>query len=140
MLYRIAADLVLVVHLAFVVFVLAGGLLCFRWPGARWVHWPAAVWGIWIEWSGGICPLTPLENLLRRLGGQTGYGGGFIEHYVIPVLYPPGLTRGTQAVLGAGVILVNLVIYGVWWRRMRRGRRARDSAPGAVRGRATHRD
>jgi hypothetical protein len=118
--YRLAADLVVLLHLAFVAFVVLGGVLAFRWPRAPWLHLPAAVWGVLIEWSGGGCPLTPLEIVLRQLGGEAGYAGGFIEHYVLPVLYPRELTRPIQVVLGAAVLLANLVIYGLWWRRVRR--------------------
>ena len=117
MLYRYAADLVLLAHCAFVAFVVAGGLLCFRWPRVRFVQLPAAVWGLAVEWTGGVCPLTPLENALRRLGGEAGYGGGFIQHYLVAVLYPAGLTRSTQVVLGIGVIAVNAAVYAIWWRR-----------------------
>jgi hypothetical protein len=124
--YRVAADLVVLVHLAFVAFVVLGGVLAFRWPRARWLHLPAALWGVLIEWRGGVCPLTPLEVALRRRGGATGYAGGFVEHYVLPVLYPSELTRGVQIALGTGVVIVNLVIYGLWWRRAR----ARREAPG----------
>ncbi len=122
MFYRVAADLVVVVHLAFVVFVVAGGLLCFRWPRARWMHLPAALWGVAIEWTGGTCPLTPLENTLRRLGGEAGYGGGFVAHYFLPVLYPAGLTRPVQIVLGTAVVVANVVIYALWWRSRQRRR------------------
>jgi len=117
--YRLLADAVLLIHLAFVVFVVAGGLLCLRWPRTAYLHLPAAIWGVVIEWSGGVCPLTPLENWLRRLGGAAGYGGGFVEHYLIPVLYPAALTRGTQVALGAVMLAVNIVIYVVCWRRHR---------------------
>lgn len=113
MIYRGLADLVLVLHLAFVLFVVLGGLLVVR---RRWVallHVPAAIWGILIEYAGWICPLTPLENSLRRLGGEAGYTGGFIQHYIQPVLYPAGLTRGTQIVLGSLALLVNLIAYGL---------------------------
>lgn len=120
MLYRLLADAVVLGHLAFVAFVVAGGLLCFRWPRARFLHLPAAAWGLVIEWTGGMCPLTPLENHLRRLGGEAGYGGGFVEHYLLPVLYPAALTRSTQLVLGAAVLVVNAVVYAVWWWRRRR--------------------
>ncbi|MFN2637981.1 MAG: DUF2784 domain-containing protein [Gemmatimonadaceae bacterium] len=113
MIYRTLADLVLVVHLAFVVFVVLGGLLVTRWPLLAFAHIPAAVWGVLIEFSGWICPLTPLENSLRRSGGEAGYSGGFIEHYIQPLLYPAGLTRGTQIVLGTLALLVNLLAYGV---------------------------
>jgi uncharacterized protein DUF2784 len=106
------ADLVVALHLAFVLFVALGGLLVVRWPTLAWLHLPAAVWGIWIEFSGRICPLTPLENALMRRAGESGYSGGFIEHYILPVLYPPGLTRGVQVGLGVIVIALNAGIYG----------------------------
>jgi nitrate reductase gamma subunit len=120
LIYRSLADLVLVVHLAFVVFVIVGGLLVVRWPWAAFLHIPAAVWGVLIEYSGWICPLTPLENALRRSGGEAGYSGGFIEHYIQPLLYPTGLTRGTQIVLGSLAALVNLAAYGVVIARRKR--------------------
>ena len=113
MIYRALADLVLVVHLAFVLFVVLGGLLVLRWPRIALLHVPAAIWGILIEYSGSICPLTPLENSLRRAGGEAGYSGGFIEHYIQPAIYPAGLTRGTQIVLGSLALIVNLMAYGV---------------------------
>jgi hypothetical protein len=120
LIYRALADLVLVVHLAFVVFVVLGGLLVLRWPWVAYLHIPAAIWGIFIEYSGGICPLTPVENSLRQSGGQAGYSGGFINHYIQPVLYPAGLTRGTQLVLGSLALLVNLGAYGLVIARMKR--------------------
>lgn len=120
MIYRSLADLVLVVHLAFVLFVVLGGLLVLRWRWVALLHVPAAIWGILIEYTGGICPLTPLENSLRRLGGEAGYSGGFIQHYIQPVLYPSGLTRGTQIILGSLALLVNLVAYGLVIARSRR--------------------
>jgi nitrate reductase gamma subunit len=113
LIYRGLADLVLVVHFAFVLFVVLGGLFVLRWPWVALLHIPAATWGILIEYSGWICPLTPLENSFRRLGGQAGYSGGFIQHYIQPVLYPAGLTRGMQMVLGSLVLLVNLTAYGM---------------------------
>jgi hypothetical protein len=116
--YRLLADLVVGVHVLFVGFVVAGGLLALRWPWVAAAHLPAAVWGALIELRGGVCPLTPLENSLRASAGQAGYRGGFIEHYLMPVLYPTGLTRGVQLGLGALVIAVNVGIYGVvLWRR-----------------------
>jgi hypothetical protein len=119
MAYRILADLVVGVHALFVVFVVFGGLLALRWPWAAAAHLPAAVWGTLIEFRGWVCPLTPLENSLRASAGEAGYEGGFIEHYLLPVLYPMGLTRGVQLVFGSLVIAVNLVVYGlVLWRRM----------------------
>ena len=118
--YRVLADLVVVLHGLFILFVVLGGLLVLRWPLLAWVHIPCAVWGAWIEFSGGICPLTPLENQLRRQAGEAGYAGGFIEHYLIPLIYPPGLTPGTQIGIGAGVIVVNLVAYGFVLRTTKR--------------------
>ena len=123
MIYRALADLVLVVHLAFVLFVVLGGLPVLKWPRLAWLHVPAAVWGVLIEYKGWICPLTPLENSFRARGGGAGYSGGFIEHYIQPLLYPAGLTRGTQIVLGSLALLVNLTAYGVVIaRRSRSGR------------------
>ena len=116
MIYRVLADLVLVLHLGFVLFVVLGGLLVVRWPQMAWVHIPAAVWGVLIEYSGWICPLTPLENSFRVRGGEAGYSGGFIQHYIQPLLYPNGLTRGTQLVLGSVVLLLNLAAYSVMLR------------------------
>ena len=98
-----------------------GGFLALRWPAVRWVHLPAALWGVWIELSGGICPLTPLENALRRHAGQPGYAGDFVARYLLPVLYPRGLTRQAQLVLAAIVVAVNV---GVYWWVSRRGRPA----------------
>jgi len=123
LIYRTLADLVRVVHLAFVLFVVLGGLLVLKWPRLAWLHVPAAVWGVLIEYKGWICPLTPLENSFRARGGGAGYSGGFIEHYIQPLLYPAGLTRGTQIVLGSLALLVNLTAYGVVIaRRSRSGR------------------
>ena len=119
---RLLADLVVVVHLTFVVFVVAGGLLTLRWPAMRWVHLPAAIWGGWIEFSGGICPLTPIENSLRQRAGDATYAGDFVGHYLLPVLYPSGLTRPTQWVLGLLVVGVNVAVYGWGWSRRRTGR------------------
>jgi hypothetical protein len=130
MVYRILADLVVGVHALFVAFVVIGGLLALRWPWVAALHLPAAVWGALIELRGGVCPLTPLENSLRASAGQAGYEGGFIEHYLVPVLYPAGLTRGVQLSLGALVIAVNLVVYALVLRRLlARGSRASGSGP-----------
>ena len=117
MIYRLLADAVLLLHLAFIIFVVAGGLLLHRCPRLAWLHLPAVLWGVGIELSGYICPLTPLENRLRRLGGEAGYAGGFVEHYLVPVIYPIGLTREWQIVLGLGVAALNLAAYVRWWRR-----------------------
>ena len=116
MLYRVLADLVVGAHALFVAFVMAGGLLALRWRWVVAVHLPAAVWGALIEFKGGVCPLTPLEQSLRAAAGQAGYQGGFIEHYLLPALYPAGLTREVQLVLGSLVVAVNLGVYGllVW--------------------------
>jgi len=121
--YRWLADALLAVHAAFVAFVVLGGLAVLRWPKLAWVHVPAAAWGALIEFRGWICPLTPLENAWRMRAGEVGYTGGFIEHYLLPALYPAGLTRPTQWVLGAGVLVANLGAYGVLYRRWRRSSR-----------------
>ena len=120
MIYRALADLVLVVHLAFVLFVVLGGLLVLRGPRVAWLHVPAAVWGVLIEYTGWICPLTPLENSFRARGGEAGYSGGFIEHYIQPLLYPAGLTRSTQVVLGSLALVLKLTAYAIVVSRMRR--------------------
>jgi hypothetical protein len=109
------ADTVLVLHFTFIVFVMLGGLLVLRWPAAAWLHVPAVLWGIYVELSGRICPLTPLENSLREAAGQDGYSGGFIEHYVTAIIYPDGLSRGIQMVLAGIVILANGFVY---WRAL----------------------
>jgi len=111
------ADTVLALHLAFIVFVVFGGLLGLRWRRAALLHLPAFVWGVWIELTAGVCPLTPLENRLRRAAGEAGYEGGFIEHYVVPLVYPVGITPEAQMGLGVLLLIWNLGIYGVLWRR-----------------------
>lgn len=119
MTYRLLADLVLLLHAAFVAFVMLGGLLALRWPRAAWVHLPVVAWGAGIEFLGGICPLTPLENHWRHLAGEQGYTGGFVEHYVVAALYPDDLTRDVQLALALLVLAVNAAIYGWAWRRNR---------------------
>ena len=109
--YRLMADTALVIHFAFILFVILGGFFVIWRRKVIWLHLPAAVWGALIELAGWTCPLTPLENRLRAKGGQAGYSGGFIEEYILPVVYPSGLTREIQITLGILVILVNLVIY-----------------------------
>lgn len=134
MAYQILADILVVLHLAFIVYVVAGGLLSWRWPRNALVHLPCAVWGALIECTGWICPLTPLEVRWRIQAGQAGYEGGFIDHYVLPVVYPEGLTRTCQLWLGGGVILLNLAVYAILsarWRRRRRARRAAGTRIGA---------
>lgn len=123
MAWRILADLVVALHFAFIAFVTAGGFLTWRWPRLAWVHALALAWGLWILAAGALCPLTPLENAWRARAGGLGYAGGFIEHYITPVIYPAGLTRGFQAVLAAGLVVLNTLAYFGLWRR-RRGRRA----------------
>ena len=118
--YRLLADAVLLAHAGFVAFVILGGLLVLRWPRLAWVHLPVVAWGAGIEFSGGICPLTPLENSLRALAHQQGYAGGFVEHYVFGLLYPDGLTPGVQLALGVLVLVVNAAVYAYAWRRGRR--------------------
>ena len=117
MLYRLLADLVLVVHAAFVAFVMLGGVAVLRWPRMAWFHLPVALWGAGIEFLGGICPLTPLENRWRQLAGDQGYAGGFVEHYMVALLYPDGLTRSIQVALGLLVVVVNVAIYAYAWQR-----------------------
>jgi hypothetical protein len=118
--YRLLADAVLIVHLAFIVFVALGGLLVLHWPRLAWVHLPAIAWGAWIEFSGSICPLTPLEIGLRARSGEATYTGGFIEHYITRLIYPEGLDRRHQIVLGAFVLVLNAGIYAwLLWRRRR---------------------
>ncbi|MCU0832980.1 MAG: DUF2784 domain-containing protein [Chromatiaceae bacterium] len=126
MLAALAADLLVLLHLGFIVFVALGALLVLRWPVLAWLHVPTVLWGIGIELGSGlICPLTPLENSLRLAAGQAGYAGGFIDHYLVPLIYPPGLTRGMQIGLGLGVGVVNLLAYALL---IARWRRARDQA------------
>ncbi len=116
---RIAADLVVVLHAAFVLFVVFGGLLALRWPAAAWLHLPAAAWGALIEFTGWICPLTPLENALRRRAGDEAYAGDFVARYLLAALYPDGLSRDVQLALGAAVVILNAAIYAFVLRRSR---------------------
>jgi len=122
MLFRALADGILILHLGFVVFVVLGAALAFRWPKVIWIHLPAAAWGAFVELTGRLCPLTPLEVRLRQLGGEAGYPGGFVEHYLVPLLYPTHLTSDLQLMLGAVVVVVNAGLYGWLWRRHVRGR------------------
>ena len=116
-LYLLLADLILLIHLSFVIFVLIGGLLVIRWHRLAWLHLPALSWGLYIEFSHGICPLTPLEIRLRELAGADPYTGGFIAHYLVPLIYPAGLTPETQWWIGLGILLLNGVIYAWFWFR-----------------------
>ncbi len=110
--YLLFADLVVVIHFVFVLFSVFGALLLIRWRKIIWLHLPAAAWASWIEFSGRICPLTPLENWLRLKGGEYAYSGDFVGHYLLPLLYPQNLTRKTQITLGAIVAGMNIAIYG----------------------------
>jgi hypothetical protein len=120
MAYRVLADVTVVLHTLFAGFVVLGGLATLRWPRVAWAHVPAALWGIAIEFGGWTCPLTPLENALRLRAGEAGYTGGFVMHYVVPLLYPMGLTPPRQMVLGAAALIVNGLVYSVVVRRARR--------------------
>ena len=111
MFYRIAADLVLLTHFAFIILVVAGALAVFRYPWFAWIHVPVASWGAFIEVTGRICPLTTLENFLRIQAGQEGYANSFVEQYIFPVIYPAGLTRQVQLLLAGLVVAVNVIIY-----------------------------
>ena len=114
MLYNVVANLLMIVHFWFILFVILGGLLLFWWPRLVFVHLPTAAWGVMIELNHWICPLTPLEQSMRRAAGQDGYTGGFIDHYINPLIYPEGLTPQIQQILGVSVLLLNAVIYGIW--------------------------
>lgn len=116
----ILADALVIVHLLFVVFVMAGGFLLARWPKLAWLHLPAAAWGATIEFTGGICPMTPLENHLRVLGGGSAYSGDFVERYLLPILYPENLAVPIQQVLGGVVVAVNLAAYALACRALRK--------------------
>ena len=120
MIFRLLAEAVLVLHLAFIAFVVLGGFLVLRFPTLAWIHLPAVAWAATTEFLGIVCPLTPLENHLRALGGEAGYSGGFIEHYLTAWIYPVGLTREIQWLLGIAVIAINLAFY----LRLRQRRRA----------------
>jgi hypothetical protein len=114
------ADAIVLAHVAFVLFVLLGGLLVVRWRRLAWLHLPAAAWGAWVEFANRVCPLTPLENWLRARGGDSTYAVSFVEQYVMPLLYPAALSRELQWLLGAVVVAVNLGVYA--WMMRRRGR------------------
>jgi hypothetical protein len=121
MLSRLLAELVLVIHALFIVFVVLGGLLALRWRPVIWVHLPAVVWAFLLELFGWLCPLTPLEQRLREAAGSAGYSGSFLEHYLILLVYPPGLTREIQVSLAVGVVVINVCVYWIVWRQ--RGKR-----------------
>jgi hypothetical protein len=125
MIYRALADLVLLLHIAFVLFAALGAVLVFKWRRVAWFHIPAALWAALIEFTGWVCPLTPLENWLRRQGGEAGYQTGFIERYLLPLVYPAPFSRSLHVVLGLLVMVVNLVIYWRIWRRFETTRHSR---------------
>ena len=120
---RIAADAVLVLHLAFILFVVLGALLVLRYAWIAWLHVPAAIWGAWVELTNRICPLTVLENALRSRAGQSGYSESFVEHYLVPVIYPAGLDRTMQFWLAGILVTINVVLYALWLLRRRKTRR-----------------
>ncbi|MFH1495041.1 MAG: DUF2784 domain-containing protein [Pseudomonadota bacterium] len=120
MLNAIAADLVVLLHFGFILFVVLGGFFALKWRWLAWLHVPAALWGALIEFTGWICPLTPLENLLRQAGGDRGYTSGFIEHYLLPLIYPADLTRELQFALGMGVVILNVLVYSLWFARRKK--------------------
>ncbi|MDA8162536.1 MAG: DUF2784 domain-containing protein [Desulfobacteraceae bacterium] len=111
MIARLAADTIVLIHFGFILFVVLGGLLVFKYRRIAWLHIPAVVWGAGVEFTGIVCPLTPIENTLRRLGGEGGYSGGFVGRYVMPIVYPGGLTRSIQIMLGCLVLAINVAAY-----------------------------
>ena len=115
--YRALADLVVTLHLAFVIFTALGGLLALRWRWVPWVHLPAAAWGGFVEVTGRVCPLTPLENWLRGAAGGSAYEGDFVQHYLMPIVYPPGLNQEIQFALAVVLVIVNIGVYAVVWQR-----------------------
>jgi hypothetical protein len=122
MLYQALADLVVLTHLAFILFALFGGLFALRWRWVPWAHLPAACWGAAVEFFGWFCPLTPLENSLRRASGSAGYSGGFIERHLLPMIYPAEFSRELQLFLGFVLVALNLLVYLAVWRGLRRRR------------------
>jgi Protein of Unknown function (DUF2784) len=120
--WSLLADGLVAIHFAFTAFVIFGGFLTWKWPRLVFVHLPALVWGIWVEVSATVCPLTPLENHLRHLAGEAGYGGGFLAHYLTAVLYPPGLTWHIQWALAGVLLALNAVAYGGFFRHSRQRR------------------
>lgn len=122
MLYRFAADAVLLLHFAFILVVVFGGLMVLRWPRSVWLHLPVLAWGVGIELAGAACPLTTIENRFRVLAGEQGYAGGFVEHYIVPIIYPPALTRDLQFLLAGAALVFNALVYGWAFYRRRRSR------------------
>jgi hypothetical protein len=120
MIDRLLADATMLLHVAFVVFAVAGGLLVARWPRVAWAHLPAVAWAAWVEIAGRACPLTPLENHFRRRAGEAEYTVSFVEHYLLPVLYPSALSRDVQWLLGGLVLAINVAVYTAVLRRCAR--------------------
>jgi hypothetical protein len=118
-LYLLLVEITILLHFMFVLFVAAGGLLLLRWPRIVWIHLPMLLWGIYIQFSGGICPLTPLEKYFRQMAGMQTYEGGFINQYIMPILYPRGLTHETQIMIGIGLVFVNMIYYSLFLYRQR---------------------
>ena len=123
MFYELVADGIVMLHMLFILFVVSGGFLALRWLKMVYLHIPAVVWGVYIEFSGAICPLTPLENWFRLKSGQIAYEGDFIERYIIPIIYPANLTRELQVTLGVCALLINLLAYGLLISQRRKGGR-----------------
>jgi hypothetical protein len=121
--YSVAADALVIAHLAFIMFVMLGGLLLLKWPRLIYLHLPAVAWGTLVELRGWLCPLTPLEQHYRTLAGETGYSDSFVQHYLLPLIYPAGLTRDVQTLLAMCVITINLVIYAVIYVKYQRNSR-----------------
>ncbi len=124
MMYHWLADVVVLIHGAFVAFVILGAFIALRWRWLVWLHLPAAIWGVLIEYAGWICPLTPLENALRARAGESGYSGDFIEHYILRALYPHGLTPATRWILGSVALVVNLIAYALLIRKFKSEKQA----------------
>ena len=122
MLYDLLATAVVLLHFSFVLFVVGGGLLLYKWPWMAWLHLPAVIWAALLEFNSWVCPLTPLEQQLRSTAGQAGYSGGFVDHYLLALLYPVGLDGNMQVILGSLVVVINVLVYGVlgWHRKGRR--------------------
>ena len=113
MVYSILSQLIVLLHFAFILFVIFGAFLVLRWHKIAWIHIPFALWGMGVEYFNIICPLTPWENHFRQLAGSTVYESGFIEHYIIPLMYPEVLSRNLQFILGSIVLIINGLIYGI---------------------------
>jgi hypothetical protein len=125
--YKFLADSVVVLHMVFILFAVSGGLLALKWPKIIYAHIPAVLWGAYIEFSGGICPLTPLEVKWRIAAGQEGYAGDFIGRYLLPIIYPAELTRDMQLILGVTLLLINGLAYGwLWWNWRRHKQQGTD--------------